>query len=247
VKFKCFFFEKNITKLPTDSRAVVVHPDLTRKTLNNPPKHSSHVDWVKRSLIKAREEYQRFIKVYQNLAYTYQMGLYKKKQMFLLLLPWLQDNMKEVRLKRQLGLLHGISIAAGLLIGAGIFITPQGVILHAGSAGLSLVLWAVGGAVAILGALTYAEIGIVIPQSGSLYACMRVMYGRFAGFIYLWSYLFFVRAGFDTIKCLLFGRYVLKPLFPDCVIPDVGVKLVATAIACKSASQTATLLSRDGH
>ena len=143
---------------------------------------------------------------------------------------------EEVRLKRQLGLVHGVGIVAGLVIGSGIYISPRGVILHAGSAGLSLILWVVGGALSMLGALTFAEIGLVIPQSGALYAYTRTMYGRFAGFLYIWSYLFFVRVGANAIKCLLFGRYVLKPFFPDCVVPDVAVKLVATTVGCKSVS-----------
>jgi len=145
--------------------------------------------------------------------------------------------MKEgVRLKRQLGLLHGVGIVAGLVIGAGIYISPRGVILHAGSTGLSLVLWVVGGALSALGALTYAEIGTVIPQSGALYAYLRVLYGRLAGFLFLWSYLFFVRVGANAIKCLLFGRYVLKPFFPDCPVPDIAIKLIGTVVGCKSAS-----------
>jgi len=146
------------------------------------------------------------------------------------------DMKEEVRLKRQLGLLHGVAIVAGLVIGSGIYISPRGVILHAGSTGLSLILWVVGGALSMLGALTYAEIGIVIPQSGALYAYMRVLYGRFASFLYIWSYLFFVRVGANAIKCLLFGRYVLKPFFPDCPVPDIATRLIATTVACKSSS-----------
>jgi len=142
---------------------------------------------------------------------------------------------QEVRLKRQLGLLHGVGIVTGLVIGGGIYISPQGVIQHAGSAGLSLVLWVVGGALSLLGALTFAEIGLVIPLSGALYPYMRIMYGRFAGFLYLWSYLFFVRVGANAIKFLMFGRYVLKPFFPDCPVRDVAVKLIATTVACKTA------------
>jgi len=147
------------------------------------------------------------------------------------------DSMNEqVRLKRQLGLLHGVGIVAGFVIGTGIYISPKGVILHAGSAGLSLVLWLVGGVLSMVGALTYAEIGLVIPQSGALYAYLRVMYGRFAGFLYIWSYFFFVRVGMNAIKCLIFGRYVLKPFFSDCPLPEIAVRLVATIVACKSAS-----------
>jgi len=157
------------------------------------------------------------------------------------------NDMKEeaVRLKRQLGLLHGVGIVAGLVIGSGIYISPRGVILYAGSAGLSLVLWVVGGVLSMLGALTYAEIGLVIPQSGALYAYTRFMYGRFAGFLYVWCYLFFVRVGANAVKCLLFGRYVLKPFFPDCPVPDVAIRLVATTVACKSASYTVTEPAHD--
>jgi len=148
------------------------------------------------------------------------------------------NNMKEevVRLKRQLGLLHGVSIVVATVVGAGIYITPGGVILHSGSAGLSLILWVVGGVVAMLGALTYAELGLLIPQSGALYAYMRLMFGRFAGFLYLWSYLFFVRVGANVIKCFLFARYILKPFFPYCPVPGVAIKLVATTVGCKSVS-----------
>ena len=140
---------------------------------------------------------------------------------------------EEVRLKRQLGLVHGIAIVAGLVIGNGIYISPRGVILYAGSAGLSLALWAVGGVLSMLGAFTYAEIGLVIPESGALYAYIRAMFGRFAGFLYVWSYLFFVRVGYNAVKCIVFARYVLKPFFPDCTIPDVAVKLLATVIGCE--------------
>ena len=83
---------------------------------------------------------------------------------------------QEVRLKRQLGLLHGVGIVTGLVIGGGIYISPQGVIQHAGSAGLSLVLWVVGGALSLLGALTFAEIGIVIPLSGALYPYLSLIH-----------------------------------------------------------------------
>ena len=145
---------------------------------------------------------------------------------------------EEVRLKRQLGLVHGVAIVAGLVIGSGIYISPRGVILHAGSVGLSLILWVVGGALSMLGALTYAEIGIVIPESGALYAYARTMYGRFAGFLYVWSYLFFVRVGANAVKCLVFGRHVLKPLFPNCVVPDIAIRLIATTVACKSVFST---------
>jgi len=104
---------------------------------------------------------------------------------------------------------------------------------YSGSSGLSLLLWGVGGLISMLGALTFAEIGIVIPVMGEKYAYIYEMYGNFVAFIYLWAYWLLVRLGMNAIKCLMFGRYVLKPFFPDCEIPEVAISLLATAIACK--------------
>lgn len=136
-----------------------------------------------------------------------------------------------LHLKRQLGLLHGVAIVSGLVIGGGIYISPKGVVRFAGSPGLSLVLWGVGGLLSMLGALTYAEIGIVMPVAGEKYAYLEKLFGPFIAFLYLWLYLFFIRTGGNTVKALMFGRYVLKPFFPDCDIPPTAILLVATSMA----------------
>ena len=99
---------------------------------------------------------------------------------------------------------------------------------------MSFVLWVIGGVLSLFGALTFAEIGLAIPESGALYAYMKRLYGPFGAFLYVWLYLFFVsvNVGSNAIKCLLFGRYILKPLFPDCPIPDSAIRLAATLVAC---------------
>lgn len=135
-----------------------------------------------------------------------------------------------LHLKRQLGLWHGVSIVSGLVIGGGIYIAPKGVVQYSGSPGLTLVLWGVGGLLSLLGALTYAEIGVVIPVAGEKYAYLEELYGPFVAFVYIWQYLFLIRAGGNTVKALMFGRYVLKPFFPDCEIPSTAILLVATTV-----------------
>ena len=53
-----------------------------------------------------------------------------------------------------------------MIIGGGIYVSPKGVIQYAKSPGLSLVLWGVGGVLSLLGALTYAEMGVMMPVTG---------------------------------------------------------------------------------
>lgn len=60
-------------------------------------------------------------------------------------------------LKREIGLWSAVSMTAGCMIGSGIFMSPQGVLVYIGSPGASLIVWATCGLLAMLGALCYAE------------------------------------------------------------------------------------------
>ncbi len=104
-------------------------------------------------------------------------------------------------LPRLLSLRQLVAIVIGTVIGSGIFIVPGAVMRQTGgSVGISLLVWIVGGALSLLGALTYAELGAMRPEAGGLYVYIRDAFGPFPAFLFGWT-LFFV-TGSGTIATL---------------------------------------------
>lgn len=97
------------------------------------------------------------------------------------------DASEPVKLKKELGLFHGCCFIVGIVVGSGIFVSPKGVLLEAGSPGLSIIVWALCGMMALVGAMCYAELGTCIPDSGADYAYIKnIMVDSRPSFTYGW-------------------------------------------------------------
>jgi len=90
-------------------------------------------------------------------------------------------------LVRGLGLSSSTAIVVGTMIGTGIFLKPSEVAREAGSVEWALVAWVVGGALTLLGALSYLELGTAMPEAGADYAYLSRGIGPAWGFLYGWK------------------------------------------------------------
>lgn len=88
---------------------------------------------------------------------------------------------------------HGLAIVVGTMVGSGIFFKQNVLAQSLGRLDWILAVWLAGGLVAAMGALVYAELSTMIPESGGAYVYVREAYGRFWGFLLGWTTLFFSR------------------------------------------------------
>jgi len=90
------------------------------------------------------------------------------------------------KLKRQLGLFPATNIVVANMVGAGIFTTSGLLLAGLHDPVLMMILWAVGGIIAICGALSYGELGAAMPEAGGEYMFLSKLYNPMFGFLSGW-------------------------------------------------------------
>ena len=119
-----------------------------------------------------------------------------------------------MKLQQKLTLYGLTMIAVGSCIGSGIFVTPAQIVSAVPNATLVLAVWALGGVIALTGALTFSELGGLFPKSGGVYVYIREAYGDLAGFLYGWVILLVINTGALAGLCVAFAEY-MKIFAPD--------------------------------
>lgn len=118
-----------------------------------------------------------------------------------------------MKLRREISLTGLTMIAIGSCVGSGIFLTPADSMKALGHSGWVLLVWAIGGLVTFLGAITFAELGSRYPKSGGVYVYLKEAYGDIFGFLYGWIILFIVNTGALAALATAFAGF-LKFYFP---------------------------------
>ncbi|HQM69290.1 MAG TPA: amino acid permease [Bacteroidales bacterium] len=112
------------------------------------------------------------------------------------------------KLAKELTLYGLIMVAIGSCIGSGIFVTPSQIAGLIPSPTLILIVWALGGIIALTGALTFSELGGLFPYAGGIYVFLREAYGGWMGFLYGWAYLLIITSGSIAVLALAFSHYL---------------------------------------
>ncbi|XP_053057167.1 b(0,+)-type amino acid transporter 1-like isoform X8 [Acinonyx jubatus] len=135
-----------------------------------------------------------------------------------------------LRLRREIGLWSAVSLMAGCMIGSGVFMSPQGVLVYMGSPGASLVVWAGCGLLAMMGALCYAELSALVPKSGGEYAYILQIFGSLPAFLVIYTFVLLVRPAAIAAVSLSFAEYAVTPFYPGCsLMPQAVLKGVAAS------------------
>ncbi len=130
-------------------------------------------------------------------------------------------------LRRSLGFTDLTLVAAGTVIGSGIYLVPSVVLRQSGlDPRLAILIWVVGGVLSLLGALTYAELGAMLPDAGGLYVYIRDAFGPLPAFLYGWTSFLVIASGSLAALAVAFGNYFSQII----QIGPTGIKLIAVAV-----------------
>lgn len=117
-------------------------------------------------------------------------------------------------------------MVVGGIIGSGIFFTPAEVARALPTGGWILTVWAIGGVVALAGALAYAELGAMMPDAGGAYVYIREAFGELAAFLCGWMTLLLISTGALAAVAMGFSGYLGR--YVD--LAPVGGRLGAAAL-----------------
>lgn len=148
-------------------------------------------------------------------------------------------------LKRTLGTYDLTLLVVGSVIGSGIFIVPSVVLRQSGGhVSTALVAWLIGGLLALIGALSYAELSAMDLSTGGLYAYIREAFGVFPAFLYGWTLFFVIGAG--TIATLAvattdyLGQFVSLSGTGETVVA-IGLLVITAVINVIGTRESATV------
>lgn len=126
--------------------------------------------------------------------------------------------------RRELGLFDSVVVVAGGIIGVGIFANPSNIARVVADPVLILLVWALGGGVALISAFVWAELASRFPHVGGQYVYLQRAYHPVVGFLYGVALLFIINGGSLAAVSILFASYVDRSFIP---LSAAGIRAAA--------------------
>jgi APA family basic amino acid/polyamine antiporter len=127
--------------------------------------------------------------------------------------------------KTALGVPTATAFVISAMIGTGVFTTLGFQVADIRSTSAVMVLWMIGGVIALCGALSYGELGAALPRSGGEYNILRRVYSPALGFLAGWVSATVGFAGPAAIAAMALASYVgaIVPGVPENHLAAVAV------------------------
>ena len=123
-------------------------------------------------------------------------------------LPKKDGLLKKISSTRSLGLFDAAMIASGAMIGSGIFMNPAESARFLQTSSQLLLVWILGGVIAFFGALCFAELGAMFPQSGGQVVYLERAFSPWAGFLFGWTLFSTIQTGAIAAVAYTCARFI---------------------------------------
>lgn len=110
-------------------------------------------------------------------------------------------------LQKTIGLWSATSIVIGSVIGSTIFMKPATMASQLGSPYLIILVWIVAGLVSMFGAMAFAELGTLFPETGGQYVYLRYAYGDLVAYLYGWASMVVVNTAAIAAMAFVLASY----------------------------------------
>jgi len=130
----------------------------------------------------------------------------------------------------RLGVWDAASMMVGVIIGVGIFELPGRILKNAPGPEIAIGAWVLGGVLALIGALVFAELGSTYPHSGGEYVYLTRAYGPLVGYLFAWAQLVVIRPGSIAAMAYVFAKYAHELFGMSDGVPMSVLAVVAVAV-----------------
>jgi APA family basic amino acid/polyamine antiporter len=115
--------------------------------------------------------------------------------------------MPSPQLAKTIGLWSAITLVIGSVIGSNIFMKPATMAAQLSSPYMIIIVWVVAGVVSMFGAMAYAELGTMFPETGGQYVYLRYAFGDLVAYLYGWGSIAVVNTAAIAAIGFVFASY----------------------------------------